>query len=36
MTAKAKKNFDCVALQRAQRKKLAKELEAMSSDELAT
>ena len=34
MTAKAKKNLDCVAFQRAQRKKLVKELEGMSGEEV--
>ena len=31
----AKKSFDCVAFQRAQRKKLGKELEGLSSAEIA-
>lgn len=35
MTTEAKKGFDCVAFQRAQRKKLGKELEGLSSAEIA-
>lgn len=34
MTAKATKNFDCVAFQRAQREEIGKDLEGMSSEEL--
>lgn len=34
LTAKTKKNFDCVAFRRAQRKKLGKKFESMSGEEI--